>query len=667
MSKHLTGARGALLLNLALAASACGGGGVIDPAAAGAAGGQAEGGAAGSGNSAPPAVTCDEDGASLAELDADELYELGHVPTFDFILEPARWQELKRNARDEQYVEAEACFDGKRLGVVGLRFKGGFGTLYSCFDAQGNQTCPKLSMKVKLDEYVPGQRLYRQNKVNLHSMIGDPSHLRERIAYGLYRAMGVAAPRSSWARARVNGENQGLFSLVEEVDKRFLVNHFPGADGGDLYKEAWPLTSDPAYYAERAETNESEATHAGFLGLFDALTAAQTEQERLQALDSWSHPDELARYMAVDDTILNWDGVTAFYPSGDGSSSGNHNHYTYFPPGDGRLVLIPWDLDNTLRASTPMNLVPHWTTQPDDCAARHTVFGGSVSVVAPGCDPLLGAVASDPAAYRLALEELLATAFSADTLDELVSESSAFIEPAVAEDPYGPGLPAFRSEVQALERQLSFLRTRAELLVSGQLPEPFALTATTVNDFEAATDLGVALGATVWTSSGTGQQLTVGTEDALAGAQNLRLSFDFLNSPTPWGQYVSVNVPLREGVVDLSARSGVRFQARASDARPLRLDIESPAHTAASSGLRFGWDVMLSTESRAYELSFASLAVPSWAVQQGLDPGDDLEAALRTVTGLSLNPQCLGRLEDGLLPEGTTDSGFIEIDSIEFF
>ncbi|XXY47115.1 hypothetical protein WME91_44645 [Sorangium sp. So ce269] len=119
-------------------------------------GGGAGGGGAGGAGGEAPAPPCEPPDPALADRDADELYAADEVPRFDFHLPEERWAELKRNARDEEYVEAEACYKGKSLGVVGLRFKGGYGTLQMCFDAQGNLTCPKLSMKVKFDEYVDG-------------------------------------------------------------------------------------------------------------------------------------------------------------------------------------------------------------------------------------------------------------------------------------------------------------------------------------------------------------------------------------------------------------------------------------------------------------------------------------------------------------------------------
>jgi spore coat protein CotH len=105
------------------------------------------------------------------------------------------------------------------LSGVATRFKGSLGTLAGCFRDDGSQYCSKLSMKLKFDEYVRDQRFFGLKRLNFNSMILDSSSLRERLAYRLFREMGVAAPRAVHARLRINGELIGLFSLVEEGER----------------------------------------------------------------------------------------------------------------------------------------------------------------------------------------------------------------------------------------------------------------------------------------------------------------------------------------------------------------------------------------------------------------------------------------------------------------
>ncbi|WP_438019083.1 CotH kinase family protein [Sorangium sp. So ce315] len=630
-------------------------------AGAGGEGGAGDGGAGGQ-VSTPP---CEPRDPTLADRDADELFAADEVPRFDFHLPDERWAELKANARDEEYVEAEACYEGKRLGVVGLRFKGGYGTLQMCFDAQGNLTCPKLSMKVKFDEYVDGQRFYAQKRLNFHSMIWDPTRLHERIAYGLYREMGVAAPRSAWATLHVNGESQGLFSMVEEVDGRFLESNFPEGPDGDLYKEAWPASDEASYYAERLETNEDEATHERFMAFAADLASAEGD-ERLAALSRWADIEQLQRYMAVDEAIMNWDGVTTFYVDPAGGAN-NHNFFIYDDPSSGKFHLIPWDMDQTLGVSTYFGQVPRWTQAPEACPAVVPVFMGSERVRVPGCDPLFGALGQDPAGYQAALQALLEGPFEEGRIEEQVDRYAALIRAAVEEDPLGPGLAAWEPAVARLKNEVPMLRERLRRFASDTPLAPFSFTATGINDFEAADTLELYVGTLLATNSASGAVQGLTQDAPLGGAQSLLLSFDFRDEAYAWGQYVYFTVPLAEGSVDVTPLEGVRFRARADAARWLRVDVESPAQTNGIAGVRHGWDVRLSAEPQIIELKLADMALPGWAIDQGLDPGDDVSDVLASIIGLAFSPEANGIRSNGFLGRGKVDSGTIVIDDVEFY
>ncbi|WP_437993052.1 CotH kinase family protein [Sorangium sp. So ce145] len=637
------------------------GGGGGGAGGAGGEGGTSDGGSGGQ----PPTPRCEPSDPALADRDADELYAAEEVPRFDFYLPEERWAELKENARDERYVEAEACYKGKSLGVVGLRFKGGYGTLDMCFDGEGNLTCPKLSMKVKFDEYVGGQRFYAQKRLNFHSMIWDPTRLHERIAYGLFREMGVAAPRSAWATLRVNGESQGLFSMVEDVDGRFLDHHFSEAPDGDLYKEAWPISDDAGYFAERIETNEDVATHERFVAFSTALASAEGA-ERLTALSEWTDIEQLQRYMAVDETIVNWDGVTTYYANEAGAAF-NHNFYFYDEPSSGKFHLIPWDLDQTLGPSTYFGHVPRWTETPADCSAVVPVFMGSEHVRPPGCDALFAALNQDAAGYKAALQALYEGPFSEGRLEEQVDKYAALIRTAVEEDPLGPGLAGWEPAVERLRNELPILRERLGRFADGTPLAPFSFTATGINDFEAADTLGLYVGTVLSTNNASSAVQGLSQEDPLNGAQSMLLRFDFRDEASPWGQYVYFGVPLAEGMIDATALEGVRFWARAEAARGMRFDVESPAQSEGLTGVRHGWDVRLTAEPTLIELRFAEMALPGWAIDQGRDPGDDVNDVLRSIVGLSFSAEMNGVRASGFLGKDKVDSGTIEIDDVEFF
>ena len=146
------------------------GGSAGETAEAGAAGVAGAAGAAGvAGADGGEAGTCAPVDPALATADAADLFDYPHVPTFDICLPEDEWEALQVNARDEEYVPAEACFEGTSIGTVGLRFKGAVGSLLNCFNAQDEMICRKLSMKLKFSEYDLEQRFYGLRRLNFQA------------------------------------------------------------------------------------------------------------------------------------------------------------------------------------------------------------------------------------------------------------------------------------------------------------------------------------------------------------------------------------------------------------------------------------------------------------------------------------------------------------------
>lgn len=55
--------------------------------------------------------------------------------------------------------------------------------------------CTKLSYKLKFNHVDPDARFFGLKMLQLHAASSDVSKMRERLSYGLFREMGVPAPR----------------------------------------------------------------------------------------------------------------------------------------------------------------------------------------------------------------------------------------------------------------------------------------------------------------------------------------------------------------------------------------------------------------------------------------------------------------------------------------
>ena len=392
--------------------------------------------------------------------DSDWVFEQTSLRSYRLTVDTVDWQWLNDNAELEQYVPATLEVDGENIGPIGIRYKGGVGTLQTCFDNSGNRICDKLSIKLSFHEYQPGLRFHGLKKLNFHSMIHDDSHLHDRLGYSLFAEMNVAAPRAVHARVVVNDELLGLFALVEQIDGRFTRERFADGGTGNVYKEVWPRFFEEQPYLNALETNEDEMPSVANMVAFAEALRAATDQNIESVLNEWMDLDHMTRYLAVDRTIESWDGIVAWYcPSG---GCFNHNYYWYESASERRMWLIPWDLDNSFASPNFIESqygMPNWNDVSFDCTQRVQVFWGLRARPA-ACDEVLirrfATVIWDR--YVLAVENFLDGPFQVSALEAKVDTWAAQIAPAVEEDPNGPGMEAWQAAVEQLRGDFTALR-----------------------------------------------------------------------------------------------------------------------------------------------------------------------------------------------------------------
>lgn len=611
---------------------------------------------------APPLPDAPPPADAVPILDQTDLFSDRAIRTWSLELPEARWAELQRKALDEAYVPARLVVEGVSVGVVGVRFKGGVGTLTSCF-RDGERICPRLSLKIGFDEFEPGRRFFGLERLNFHAMRNDSSMMRERLAYWIFEQSGVHAPRTAWARIVVNGESQGIFAVVEQVDGRFTDRRFHG-DDGLLYKHAWPTATDAGYYEARLRTNRGEPhDHEGVLRFAREL-AGSGPGERRALLERWMDVDYALRFMAVDRLLGNWDGVTAWYCDGDDCANGNY--YWYQAAADQRLWLIPWDMDGSLALFDPAFRVADWMDPAPRCDERPArLFERDLR--APGCDPLMAALAETARGRIGALvRQVLAGPLAPGIVEERIGRWRELLAAELGRELPGPELARWQGEVDRLLGLLDPLRRRGETLAAERPPSPLLLSLDRVNDFEDAE--ATAIWESVrWTGNPRSTvSAGLGAVDPLRGRADLRLAFELRNDSfepaSRWMQWASLELPFAEPVADLSDRSALRVKLRSDAPREVRIDLESPLYEGAPGAVRYGWTVRVAEHAREVLLPMAELRVPEWADPL---PRSAQEVMTRT-TGLSLNPQARGRRASGYFGPGESDRGFLEVDDIEF-
>jgi hypothetical protein len=248
----------------------------------------------------------------------------------------------------------------------------------------GNRTlhAPKRSWKVTLEHAGRGgNHLAGMTRVNLKSMYNDPSQMREALAWRLFRNAGVAAARHTYAKLAFDATYYGLFSVIEQIDKRFLKDHFGDNDRGNLYKaycgdvgcatleyrtgpdgddsgrQYFTASGDDAR-TYRLKTNEDDHDAS----TYDDLAAL------IRVINGTGLPGGDGRFdtdafrESVDGILnarafLRWAGVNLLLGSWDNYYATPSNYYLY---NSGRLgaeedfmrspyfTFIPWDYDNCL-------------------------------------------------------------------------------------------------------------------------------------------------------------------------------------------------------------------------------------------------------------------------------------------------------------------------------
>jgi hypothetical protein len=239
------------------------------------------------------------------------------------------------------YVKARFELDGERLGDVGVRFKGN-----SSYENYNRAL--RRPMKVDFDHFVPKQKFRGIETFNLANNAFDTSFLRETLAYEVYRQAGVPAPRTALANVylTVDGlydqELVGLYTIVEEVDdKAFLKNHFGTAKGVLMKPEGvrgLPYMGENFdAYAERyrPKTHDPDPITTRLIIEFVKLVNYADDAEFRAKLADHMDVDGFLRYLAATVLIATLDS-----PLGN-----SHNYYLYVSPADGKLRLLPWDMN----------------------------------------------------------------------------------------------------------------------------------------------------------------------------------------------------------------------------------------------------------------------------------------------------------------------------------
>jgi len=248
------------------------------------------------------------------------------------------WQDSLEYYKDngEQYIPARFVYvngnDSVILDSVGVRYKGN--SSYSL-----SSKSLKKPFKFKFDEY-RSQNFFGVSKLNFSNAVKDPTQMREKLAYDIIGQY-MPASRAAFAKIYIDGIMLGLYTQVEQVDKKFLKREFVSSKY-NLYKSSdngAPLNytsanqNDYATYYE-LQTNETQNDWSALIKFLDKLNNTDSS-EFISVVGNMLDIDNCLRYLAFNMVVSNFDSYT-----GSG-----RNFYLYDDSSSAAFKLIPWDLN----------------------------------------------------------------------------------------------------------------------------------------------------------------------------------------------------------------------------------------------------------------------------------------------------------------------------------
>lgn len=334
------------------------------------------------------------------------------------------WQTFLDNAPKEIYYKCDIVIDGELFLDIGIRAKGNNSKRLT--EKYGHD---RYSLKVEFDHYKQ-ETYYGLDKFCLDSSFQDNSYMKTWIALDMMEYMGVPTPLCSYAFVTVNGEDWGLFVVVEEPEESFARRNF-GDDYGQLYKPDYKSLEDEnndvalIYTDSNFESYENIFRKAKFditdddkKRVIDALRILSTGENLESAIDV----DEVIRYFTVQVFVVNLDSYLG---------KNGHNYFLYEK--DGILQMLPWDYNlafatYSLGMPNPINDSTLYVNYPINTPATGEIMKRR---------PLYHNLMKNKEYYELYhkyFDQLISEYFESGYFDSFVETTKEMISPYVKKD-----------------------------------------------------------------------------------------------------------------------------------------------------------------------------------------------------------------------------------------
>lgn len=287
-------------------------------------------------------------GASGASAQtAADLFNPDVLHRLDLLMSSRDWEKLKANYQTNDYYPATLTWQGVTVQNVGIRSRG-----------FGSRSQSKPALRVDFNRYASGQQFLGLKSIVLDNLWQDPSGLKEAMAMRLFARLNLPAPRESFATLYLNNVYQGVYAIVESIDKTFLGRVFGEKDGdtendGYLFDYNWVypyfftyLGSDYTPYKEmfEPETRESDSDFDIYNTLVEMIRTINEARDDMFVSSMAAYLDlrTFMTHVGAQAFLAEWDGILGY--------AGLNNFYLYRFEKQTVSQFIAWDADNTFRA-----------------------------------------------------------------------------------------------------------------------------------------------------------------------------------------------------------------------------------------------------------------------------------------------------------------------------
>lgn len=217
------------------------------------------------------------------------------------------------------------------------------------FRLRGNtsRSSEKKSFKLAFNAFEKGKKYAGLEKMNLNGEHNDPSIIRAKIAWDLFRDMGIPAARANHVEVYINNDYYGLYINVEHIDENFTKSRF-GNNNGNLYKCLFPadlkyIDNNPESYRELNsgrnpvyELKEEEGSFNDLLSFIDVINNT-SDANFASELEKVFNVDNYLKAIVVEVLTGHWDNYIF----------NSNNYYLYQNISTHKFEYIPYDVDNT--------------------------------------------------------------------------------------------------------------------------------------------------------------------------------------------------------------------------------------------------------------------------------------------------------------------------------